>query len=222
MDPLSVSASVVALVDITVKTISTCAKLISKAKNASKELGKVSSEVNDLKGILEDVKGPVQDADSPQYARVKEARREGGPFAKCESVMAEIQEELEKLDGVPSWQFKMKWLASESKVMRLLKDLDTAKKSLALALAGQTLAAVTDMKAMITGTEGSKRRSDVISWLRRRSPDTTVNFTDARMRFEESTGEWLLRSEPFQSWTEGGRSLLWLTGIQGAGKTVIT
>lgn len=74
---------------------------------------------------------------------------------------------------------------------------------------------------MMTDANAAEERTKIIAWLRSKSPDSVVNFNEARRKHEPSTGEWLLKSEQFRSWTGEGQQLLWLNGIPGAGKTVI-
>jgi hypothetical protein len=48
------------------------------------------------------------------------------------------------------------------------------------------------------------------------------NHTDACNRCEPYTGTWLLQSAAFQDWLDGKQQFLWIQGIAGCGKTVLT
>lgn len=60
----------------------------------------------------------------------------------------------------------------------------------------------------------------VKNWLS--PPDPTVNYSVARRNRHEGTGTWFLESIAFMEWTTGVRQHLWLTGVPGSGKTVLT
>lgn len=53
-------------------------------------------------------------------------------------------------------------------------------------------------------------------------PDPSTNFVKAQKMHYEGTGLWFLESELFQQWKSGSRQHLWLYGIPGCGKTVLS
>ncbi|KAM5528408.1 hypothetical protein FOXYSP1_18889 [Fusarium oxysporum f. sp. phaseoli] len=53
-------------------------------------------------------------------------------------------------------------------------------------------------------------------------PDYSTNANLARTRRHPGTGTWLLDSSAFREWTAGTRRHLWLYGLAGAGKTVLS
>ena len=57
-------------------------------------------------------------------------------------------------------------------------------------------------------------------WLRPSDPSTSANH--ARKFRHEGTGVWLLESPIFQEWHSGARRHLWLHGLAGCGKTVLS
>ena len=66
-----------------------------------------------------------------------------------------------------------------------------------------------------------RKKQQVLQWL---SPlDFRSKQLDILSRRTPSTGEWLLEEDKFKSWVDGsGSSLLFCSGIPGAGKTVLT
>lgn len=60
----------------------------------------------------------------------------------------------------------------------------------------------------------------ILQWLR--APDPSSNHNAARDRHEPATGQWLLKSHYFDSWIKSDKQLLWLHGLPGAGKTILT
>lgn len=67
----------------------------------------------------------------------------------------------------------------------------------------------------------SDRHTDKIKgWLCPTDPSTNLNH--ARRLRHEGTGVWLLENPVFQSWYSGSRRQLWLHGLAGCGKTVLS
>ncbi|KAK4242978.1 vegetative incompatibility protein HET-E-1 [Corynascus novoguineensis] len=57
-------------------------------------------------------------------------------------------------------------------------------------------------------------------WLR--PPDTSTNFNQARKKWHEGSGQWFLDSATFNEWKHGSRRHLWLYGLAGCGKTILS
>ncbi|OLN86260.1 Ankyrin repeat domain-containing protein 50-like protein 2 [Colletotrichum chlorophyti] len=53
-------------------------------------------------------------------------------------------------------------------------------------------------------------------------PDTSTNSNKARESRHEGTGTWFLESAAFKEWKLGSRQHLWLHGLPGCGKTVLS
>ncbi|KID95704.1 Pfs, NACHT and Ankyrin domain protein, partial [Metarhizium majus ARSEF 297] len=68
---------------------------------------------------------------------------------------------------------------------------------------------------------GSDLRTDKVKrWLC--PPDPSTNGNQARKLRHEGTGAWLLDNLVFQEWHSGSRRHLWLNGLAGCGKTVLS
>ncbi|CUS06945.1 unnamed protein product, partial [Tuber aestivum] len=52
--------------------------------------------------------------------------------------------------------------------------------------------------------------------------DPTLNYSSALKLREPGTGNWLLQGREYMDWKEGRRGLLWLHGIPGCGKSVLS
>jgi hypothetical protein len=65
-----------------------------------------------------------------------------------------------------------------------------------------------------------ERLSKIGSWLS--APDPSVNYHKAHKQRQAETGLWLLQSEKLKEWREGAASQLWLHGIPGCGKTILS
>src|ERR1700760_272039 len=97
MDPLSVAASIVALIEISTKTLSSCYKYISKAQKAPGEITRAINEINGLKGVLETLSPLVHSAESAQYKCLKSPTGPSSPFESCSTALELIQSQLQEL-----------------------------------------------------------------------------------------------------------------------------
>ncbi|CAN9382993.1 unnamed protein product [Alternaria alternata] len=68
--------------------------------------------------------------------------------------------------------------------------------------------------------EASDRLDKIRSWLS--APDASTNHHKAQKQRQADTGLWLLESTQFKGWKDGAGSRLWLYGIPGCGKTVLS
>ena len=66
----------------------------------------------------------------------------------------------------------------------------------------------------------SHEQNKIIQWLQYTDPST--NHNAACERREPLTGNWLLQSDDFAKWKREPKQLLWLHGIPGCGKTILS
>ncbi|GKT48796.1 vegetative incompatibility protein HET-E-1 [Colletotrichum spaethianum] len=66
----------------------------------------------------------------------------------------------------------------------------------------------------------SQHFQEVMKWLA--PPDPSTNDNKALQQRHEGTGQWLLDSEEYSKWKNTPKSSLWLHGIPGCGKTVLS
>jgi hypothetical protein len=60
----------------------------------------------------------------------------------------------------------------------------------------------------------------ICRWLS--APDPSTNYNKAQKQRQPATGLWLLESESFKRWKTNSASWLWLYGIPGCGKTILS
>jgi hypothetical protein len=66
-----------------------------------------------------------------------------------------------------------------------------------------------------------REKADKIrTWLS--APDPSTNYSKARKQRQEDTGLWFLGSDQYDAWKTSASSFLWLHGIPGCGKTILT
>lgn len=76
------------------------------------------------------------------------------------------------------------------------------------------------MKAATDSIKSDLRTHEIKGWLDPSDPSTNANH--ARALHHKGTGAWLLVNPVFRSWYSGSRRHLWLHGLAGCGKTVLS
>jgi predicted ATPase len=64
------------------------------------------------------------------------------------------------------------------------------------------------------------RQQQVVSWLS--APDPSTNFNKAKKQRHAGTGTWFLKINSYKQWQENPCASLWLHGLAGCGKTVLS
>ncbi|KAH7012720.1 uncharacterized protein B0I36DRAFT_436694 [Microdochium trichocladiopsis] len=79
---------------------------------------------------------------------------------------------------------------------------------------------VNETKTAVVTMEHNDRLAQLDRWLR--PPDPSTNFNHARKQWHEGSGLWFLNSAAFNEWKHGSHRHLWLHGLAGCGKTVLS
>jgi Cdc6-like AAA superfamily ATPase len=61
---------------------------------------------------------------------------------------------------------------------------------------------------------------EIIKWLH--PPDPSINYNEALEQRQEGSGLWFLQNDVFAKWKTRRNSFLWLYGIPGCGKTILS
>jgi hypothetical protein len=69
-------------------------------------------------------------------------------------------------------------------------------------------------------SEAADKLEKIYSWLS--APNPSSNYYKAHNRRQAETGLWLLESAKFREWKDSATSRLWLYGIPGCGKTILS
>ncbi|KAH7196238.1 hypothetical protein BKA60DRAFT_625831 [Fusarium oxysporum] len=75
-------------------------------------------------------------------------------------------------------------------------------------------------KVIVETVRSNQHVAAIKDWLS--PPDSSTNANHARQIRHEGTGEWFLNSAAFREWETGSRQHLWLYGLPGCGKTVLS
>jgi hypothetical protein len=99
----------------------------------------------------------------------------------------------------------------EKALNRLKKEIEAASED----IRGTSLSTT-----QIQSRSSEERLGKICSWLS--APDPSTNYHRAHKQRQAETGLWLLQNPRFAEWKEGAASRLWLHGIPGCGKTILS
>jgi hypothetical protein len=99
----------------------------------------------------------------------------------------------------------------EKALNRLKKEIEAASED----TRGVSLSAT-----QIQSRSREERLGKICSWLS--APDPSTNYHKAQKQRQADTGLWLLQNARFAEWKAGAASRLWLYGIPGCGKTILS
>ena len=145
MDPLSITASVITLIQITHDVLSYCSNYAAAAKGAPWALSKVKRELRDLSDALESVALLSRRGDDTDSAAKSQLQR---LQALCDSEDGPIFEELKNLEEKlrpPRWASKdgsrrkafvesLTWPLKEQETEKCLSNIERLKSTVELAL----------------------------------------------------------------------------------------
>ncbi|MCJ1387554.1 hypothetical protein MMC18_000397 [Xylographa bjoerkii] len=235
-DPLSTLASLIAIVQISGSIVSICYDYRSAVKKACKDQVRLTEEVKSLRDVLEGLVA-LADQDSSGDSRlpmINTLNQKDGPLEQCKSELKALEAKLRPASGWKAVGKALKWPLSEPEVVKSLTSLNRLKATLMLALTTDqmvvSLAIQDETQRIKTYTERLTEEVDSIRKLEERkqimiwlaAPDCTRNYVTARKKRQDGTGLWLLSDERYTRWKTAKDSLLWIHGIPGCGKTVLS
>ena len=246
MDPLSIASSIAGLMTLADVVFRRTFQYAREVKEAKKDVQKLANETRALAGILHNLSltaSALEDEYFDPNLRMHHVNA-------CRHTLLQIDKRLSKATGdltghskLAVIQRKLKWPFSSAETKELLRDMTQHKDTISLALSADSMNAIlrcltrqedindkmtnvqTDIRrvmAISTRIELGKKRQRVLDFFMKVNPQP--NFEMSRKLRHPMTGLWLTEGKTFKSWlhTENmENSRLWLSGIPGAGKTVL-
>ena len=241
MDPLSVASGVAGLVTLAEVVISRTYNAIIACKHASEDSRKLLREVQALAGILQSLASLENKLGSGAISSQITASQ----VLDCQKTLQRICDKLERADPkeqgiafVKKAKRTLKWPFSLSDTEKCLAEMERHKSSFDLALSVDALDAIIAFKAVeeetshkidqvnnaidklckIQMTKESRRLLQVIG------ADAADEMYRTNLELHQpGTGLWFLeQGSAFQQWLDVTDSKLWVYGIPGAGKTVLS
>ncbi|MBK5652918.1 MAG: NACHT domain-containing protein, partial [Rhizobium sp.] len=227
---VGVVASIVQLVDFSTRVLSRLDEFYSVTKEVPKSFRDIKTELPLLATTLEQLKGAIDStsiADGSKRALVP-------VITGCNEQVAQLDAILEKTLPKPkdSWRTKGKKaigsLHHDAKVESITRTLRNYIGILTFyyAAASSTLQPLTGrvlLKKFYTLCHNGSidaKLCKIRQWLS--APDPSTNYQDALKLRQADTGLWFLESDAYTRWKTSATSPLWLYGIPGCGKTILS
>ncbi|KAF2681949.1 hypothetical protein K458DRAFT_75668 [Lentithecium fluviatile CBS 122367] len=210
---VGVVASIVQLVDFSARVVGRLEQFHSSVGEVPKSLRHINTELPVLSTTLHQIRQAIE-VDSVG----------NGTRDALVPVIDGCQEQIEQLDAIlektlpvinDSWRTKSKKaivsLHQDDKVENITKILRNyiATLTFYLAAVSSTLQPLTDAKL-----------AKIRQWLS--APDPSTNYQKALKQRQDDTGLWFLESDQYTRWKADAASFLWLHGIPGCGKTILS
>ena len=233
MDPLSISASIVALLQLS----STVIGYLSDVKSSHKEQQKIRLELCNtlpMLSILQDQAQQAQDGDEWSSTLLSLSAADG-PIQQFREALERLEHRLAPVKGVKKVGKAFIWPFEKAEIQGILSTVERQKLLFSLARQNDHIALTKAIKGDVEAVhtkidmigEGvarlqcSKMHDDIRQWLA--APDPSSNYNDALRKRHGGTGSWLTKNDVFRSWKQdsGSGSMIWLYGIPGCGKTIL-
>lgn len=236
MDGLSIAASIAGLITLTDTVFLRLMKYVRSVKDAAKEIEDLAKEINTLGGALHSLSTLAQcfgeESDDNRTFRIHH-------IEACNDILTTMHKKLKKFDS-DSLVKRAKWPFSSTRVNELLAELSRHKQNVNLALTAnsldlllRSLAREEDLqKTALELKENAEKTKEIVSRIDQSGDYDKVqrfflkhnpqqNYEMSLKLRQPRTGLWLLRMPSFQTWLSNPDGKLWLSGIPGAGKTVL-
>ncbi|MCJ1468876.1 hypothetical protein MMC07_007506 [Pseudocyphellaria aurata] len=244
MDPLSVTASIIAITKLSSEVLG----YLTDVKNAPKDRRRCTPEVrnsHDLLVLLTDhLKGS---SNVLWYDAVQTLGVENGPLDQFKEALEQLRKKMtggSKVGGALKWKFSKEEVTSILGRIERLKthvqaalEVDHFKLSQAIkgstsvvhrnieSIKDDTGSIQTNIGTINSGVDGIRQgqndaqHKELMNWI------SATNFpaqqSDFIARRHEGTGQWFCDAPEFKEWLHGLNQTLFCPGIPGAGKTMI-
>ncbi|KAI9871829.1 MAG: hypothetical protein M1830_002403, partial [Pleopsidium flavum] len=223
MDPLSISASIVALGGFAIQTL----QFIKGIKDGGEERSQFLAEVKNLSVLLTSVEGYCKVADTDERASwmltFSNLTDKGGILDETGAALDKLNKILETKKGAHKIIQTLRWpTVDKSEVDSTFQRVSRLNQIMSIVFqqASTSLATATkeDTGAM-RGTLDNQNTRAILEWL------STLNMWEKQDQYvrkkQEGTGRWLFACLAFRKWMTSEDSILWSAGIPGAGKTFL-
>ncbi|KAI0482243.1 hypothetical protein GGR56DRAFT_177205 [Xylariaceae sp. FL0804] len=137
MDPLSFSASLIAVIELSCTVV----QYISTASGATKERRRLRSEIQACNHFLQEIRDSADDADEPHTwsDTVKALEAPGAPLYRLSVTLRTIESRFKPKTGLKKAIGSLRWPLEEKEVNMLINSIECEKSVLQLSLANDSL-----------------------------------------------------------------------------------
>ncbi|KAF1913123.1 hypothetical protein BDU57DRAFT_559256 [Ampelomyces quisqualis] len=241
MDPLSVVASIVAILQLSAKVIG----YLNHVKDTSKDRATCAVEASNLHSLLTNLRFRLEDEDvaTPWFTAIRALAVENGPLDQFQHSLELLHHRMTgakgrvgKITQALTWKFNKEEIDSILHSIERLKTMvDCRKVATSLMMQSKLSQAIKNDTEYVRGRlpriqtaietvhleQERAALEDLRSWLSQTNP--AAQQSDILRRRHKGTGQWFLDAPEFTAWLRGASAsgALFCTGIPGAGKTMI-
>ncbi|EOA81085.1 uncharacterized protein SETTUDRAFT_44889 [Exserohilum turcica Et28A] len=234
MDPLSVTASIIAVLQLSGKVL----EYLNDVKDASKDRTQCALELLNLCSLLYKLRDHIETGarSQPWCTAVEALAVREGPLDQFKQALEALQTKI--IDGGPLkkvgealvWKFKKEEIAGIlDRIERLKSLVEIALQmdhfKLSQSIKEDTHFVRTHVPIIQSGVEEIRQDQDaakhrrILEWI---SPsDYPAQQSDIIDRRQEGTGQWFLDAPQVATWLSEHHATLFCPGIPGAGKTMV-
>ncbi|KAH7013160.1 ankyrin repeat-containing domain protein [Ilyonectria destructans] len=251
MDPLSLAASVAGLVSLADLVFRTATKYWKEVKDSRKDVDELLSEVKGVSILLHDLSlvafsleiDPSQNGGRSEHSSHLKLHH----LYECQKLLRQLEQSLndaKKKFNSPSslnrLQSRLKWPFSSREMSQIVQSIQRHKQAINVALTADSVAQLkvslslqedtsTRVKDLQTTTKRileiqtrivlDEKKRRILNFFTKCNPQS--EFEMSKSLRHPLTGLWLTEGVDFQEWFSTQKSRIWLTGIPGAGKSVL-
>lgn len=247
-DPLSLAASVAGIVSLAGAAFHNLNNFRRHAANAPAAAAELTTQARNLSGILQNLSLLAESlGEEPEPGR-ESLSFKAHHLNSCRQTLLQVETRLKKArddfdsgNKLKTISRRLKWPFSMDETNELLEQMANHRRTLELALSADTMVRLLQCLAKQEAVEENLNR--LKSTIERKfSIDTRVQLNKKKTKIvkfflptnpqhnlqtclnlrQPMTGLWLTESHPtFSHWKAGLSSKIWLSGIPGAGKTIL-
>lgn len=251
MDPFSISASIAGLVSLADLVFRTATKYVKGVRGSRQEVSDLLDEVKSVSLLLHNLSlvafelesdSATSETAAEQSNHVKPHHLHGCQkvLKRLETGLTDANTNLESKSSFTRIQRRLKWPFSSTETKEILQEIQRHNQTISLALAADSMSQlrkllsrqeetsnrvkslqvtakqILDIETKIFLDEKRRRVLQLFSRVNPRSEFATVK----KLR-HPLTGLWLTEGPEFEEWYSTPNARIWITGIPGAGKSVI-
>ncbi|CAN9326560.1 unnamed protein product [Alternaria alternata] len=234
MDPLSATASVIAILQLSAKVLS----YLNDVKDTSKGRAQCAIEASNLHNLLTNLRFRLEEGHGRQswFSAVQALAVENGPLDQFKQALETLQAKmtggsrLEKVKEALVWKLKKEEVDAILARMERLKTLveialQMDHLKLSQAIKDDTGSIRTHVSAIqsavnkVQQVQVTASQRILLEWIS--SSDYPAQQSDIIKRRQEGTGQWFLDAPEVARWLGDAKTTLLCPGIPGAGKTMV-
>ena len=237
MDPLSAIASVITIYELASTVSSLCFRYSHGVRGADRDADLVINEIDTFQKYLRTLKEilATEGAATADLDRLQNLNEiidgESAALRKCESNLEGLKTKLVKVQTQGNFRGAVHRLSWPLKQEEVRKTLDTLRKfaeavDRAVNLDNNAIIRKVDnianmLQISLETSESLKVKDSILDWLSHPSPSELHENIRSGRNDRAKTGRWFREGIVFQEFKATPRSVLWLHGQSGCGKSVL-